>query len=307
MMVTSNGKTGVGALDAPEHSEGAASAVSRRALLFAAVFLLATLRAAPAELPPDMARILEARKIVVAMHSEDFAPFFMHDAQGQLFGLDVELAYDIARKLGVDLVLNRSARTFDELVDIVADRQADMAISDLSITVRRALEVDFSDPYLKLRHGALINRLKSPQRASLDWLNSMDVVIGVEEGTSYAEFAERDYPAARIVQHPTWERSIEAILGGEVHALLFDETRVYQWVRDYPENALYVRTKILEDKVDAIGIAVHSQDRHLLHWLDLYIHTAEEDGTLDKLKDVYVRGDTWRREMGLPTDRGLSK
>ena len=269
--------------------------------------MISTLRAAAGELPSDMARILKARKIVVAMHSEDFAPFFMHDAQGYLFGLDVELAFDIARKLGVDLAFNRRARTFDELVDIVADRQADMAISDLSITVRRALEVDFSDPYLELRHGVLINRLKAPQRASLDWLNSMNVVIGVEEGTSYAEFARRDYPAARIVQHPTWERSVEAILGGEVHALLFDETRVYQWVRDYPENALYVRTKILEDKIDPIGIAVHSEDRHLLSWLNVYIHTIEQDGTLDKLKEVYIRGDAWRRALGPPQDQGVPK
>ncbi|MGF1498626.1 MAG: transporter substrate-binding domain-containing protein [Elainellaceae cyanobacterium] len=70
-------------------------------------------------LPPDIHHILERGTLVVAMLSRDNSPFFVEDDAGEMEGLDVELAQAIANQLTVGLKFDRSARTFDDVVDQV--------------------------------------------------------------------------------------------------------------------------------------------------------------------------------------------
>ena len=109
-------------------------------------------------MPSDMQRILNNGKLVVAMYFEDVPPFFMTSKNGSLFGFEVDLANDIAKKLGVKVEFNRSAQTFDGLVDMVTEGKADIAISMLSNTLSRARRVRFSEPYITLHQSFLFNR-----------------------------------------------------------------------------------------------------------------------------------------------------
>ncbi len=247
------------------------------------------------DLPKDLARIFNQRKIVVAMYYEDTPPFYMHDHLGRLFGFDVELAFDIGRKLGVDVVFNREAKTYEDVIFRVANRKADIGISNLSRTRRRALKVNFTNPYVTLYHALLINRLKTAHtQADLKWLNSSNVALGVVTGTAFVGFAQRDYPNVQIVQYSKWGQAADDVAKGKIHAALFDDSAVLKWVKDHPEEILYVKTKILREKEDPLAIAVHWKDTHLLSWLNLYLHTIVLDCTLDKLKSVYLRTDKWK-------------
>ena len=116
------------------------------------------------DFPPDLQRIMNRGHLIVAMHREDFPPFFMHDKSGRYHGLDVSLAQDIGRRLGVGVKFNRKAETFDEVIDIVARREADVAMSYLSRTLERAKRVKFTESYLSLRLALWVNRLRLPKK-----------------------------------------------------------------------------------------------------------------------------------------------
>ena len=86
------------------------------------------------EFPPDIQRILDAGKLRVSMYFMDVPPFFMVTQSGQFAGIDVALARDIAHHLGVEVEFMREPKTFDEVAYAVAERKADVAISQLSDT-----------------------------------------------------------------------------------------------------------------------------------------------------------------------------
>ena len=68
---------------------------------------------------PDIKRIQDRGELVVAMFREDVYPLFYTDERGTLRGHEVDLAKEIASTLGVGLRIDRSAATFDGVVDIV--------------------------------------------------------------------------------------------------------------------------------------------------------------------------------------------
>ncbi|WP_242523484.1 transporter substrate-binding domain-containing protein [Thiocystis minor] len=72
-------------------------------------------------LAPDMARIVARGELVVAMADMDIPPFF-YLRDGRLVGLEVEMARDLAHELQVAVRFNRQAKSFNEVIDLVAAR-----------------------------------------------------------------------------------------------------------------------------------------------------------------------------------------
>ena len=72
------------------------------------------------------------------------------------------------------------------------------------------------------------------------------------------------------------------------------EVTIASWANDHPEKMLYVKAKVLTDKEDPIAIAVNWQDRHLLSWLNIYLDTATKDGTIPKLRQMYLESNDWK-------------
>jgi len=236
---------------------------------------------------PDMARITERGKLIVAMLGEDSPPFFMSDAKGNLSGIDVDLARDIAKDLGVTVEFTRKAKTYDELVDLVFTRQADVSISYLSKTLERAKKVVFTKTYFSLYQTIVVNRLAAAQRKwgedILGALNDRTVMIGTLKGSSYLDYARKMFPRAAIVLYDNLDKAFDDAKSGKLQAAFFDDLYVKIWHHAHPDAALYLQTVVCKDKEDPIGIAVHWEDVHLHEWLDQYLDMAIKNGTMDKM------------------------
>ncbi len=86
-----------------------------------------------------MGKIISKKEIVIAMTATDQFPFYYLDKSGNLQGFDVDIAKKMAKELGVKkIVINREAQSFNEVVTLVAEGKADLAISKLSRTLARA-------------------------------------------------------------------------------------------------------------------------------------------------------------------------
>lgn len=246
-------------------------------------------------MPPDIERILTRGKLVVAVLGSDNSPFFMKMADGELGGLDIQLAQAIAEQLGVGLELNRSATTFNDVVDTVYELDADMAISKISRTMKRGLRVRFSQPYLKMRQGLLINRLQLAQQAKrsnvTETIRNLVGDVGVIKGSSYVGFLKQKFPQATIVEMPSWTEIVDAVQQGKILAGYRDELEIKKVVLTKPDAALQLQTVALTDTQDALAIVLPWDSTHLLAFTNQYLDTLDQEYTVDGLLDNYA--DYW--------------
>ncbi|ACV61839.1 extracellular solute-binding protein family 3 [Desulfofarcimen acetoxidans DSM 771] len=240
---------------------------------------------------PDIQKILSRGKLIVGLYCNDQPPFFMLNPQGKLYGMDIALAKDIAAKLGVALEFNRSARTFNELTEMVARGDVDTAISVLSRTLDRAKLISFTKPYVVLHQALLVNRVEAAKKGiedyPMDYLKKEDVKIGVKAKTSYVEFARELFPKAHILEYKEWEDVVAALLKGEVIAAVNDENEITQLINKRPNISLYACVYILKDKKDYICMGVSQQNTHLLDWLNTYLDNYDINMNVKSIMEEY--------------------
>lgn len=245
-------------------------------------------------MPPDIQRILDRGQLTVAVLGQDNAPFFMDD-QGQLDGFDIQLARALADHLGVAVEIERSAQTFDQVVNTVYGQGADLAISKISRTLKRAQRVRFSQPYLRMRQGLSVNRLQmaeqTQRRSMVETIRDLRGEVGVIKGSSYVGFLKQKFPQATIVEYPTWEEVVEAVVRGDILAAYRDELEIKKMVRTRPDAALQLQTIALTDTQDALAVVLPWSSTHLLAFVDQYLDTLPTQPTVDTVLDDYA--DYW--------------
>lgn len=247
--------------------------------------------ATEATMPPDIAQILKRGKLVVAVLGNDNAPFFMDTGEVQPGGLDIRLAQEIAAQLDVTLELNRTADTFNGVVDTVYNREADLAISKISRTLKRARRVRFSHPYLQMRQGLLVNRLLLAQQTTnenvVEAIRQLTGDVGVITGSSYVGFLQQRFPKATIVELESWEDIVAAVSSGEILAGYRDELEIKKVVLTKPDAALQLKTAVLTDTQDSLAMVLPWDSSHLLAFVNQYLDTLETDLTVDGILEEF--------------------
>ena len=241
---------------------------------------------------PDIQRIKDRGKLIVAMVKMDVPPFIQSDspetpctknhlsisiqaAPEKLCGFDVESAVAIATALDVDLEFDRSATTFNGVVDLVYAHQADLAISKLSRTLSRGQKVLYTDPYIIMRQGLLMSRVKLLRQSK--YLDPLQVIrglsgdVGVIQDTSYAKWLPEKFPNARVKEYPQWDDAIAALIDGELVGVYRDELEVKRLVKTRPNVALELQTVALTDTRDALAMITAHDSPHLLAFLNQYL------------------------------------
>src|SRR5260370_6843496 len=151
---------------------------------------------------PDMQRILDRGRLVVAVAGFAAPPFVTIGADGALGGHDIALAHGMAGALGLPVAFDRDATNFDDIVGKVAQGTADLGLSRLSATLARAVLVRFSRPYVVLRHALLVNRPRFarllPDGEPLAALKAGDAPLPIVPGPAAAESAPPLGPPPRL-------------------------------------------------------------------------------------------------------------
>ena len=225
-------------------------------------------------------------ELVVAMLGVDTPPFF-HEKNGELVGLEVDLAKSIAKELGVNVRFNRTAKSFNGVVDIIARGEADMAISKLSRTLARTQIISFSQPYLTLNHALLLNRVKFAQfardRDLPEVVRGFKGTIGVIAKSSFADYAKRNFANAKVLEYPGWPEVLKALDRGEIIGAYRDEFEVKRILKVDPTASLVLRTVTFKDLEDTLGIAVGINDPVLLAFINEFLSQRVDKLTTAKV------------------------
>lgn len=241
-------------------------------------------------IPADIAQIKANKFLTVAIKNGDVPPFFSGEGD-EIRGLDVDISRRIAAMLGVDVKFKRDAKSFSEVVEMVAGGDADIAVSKLSITGPRIQAVLFSRPYITLRQSMVINRLwlsgNSNGRPIHIVIRNFDGKVAFMKGSSYDTFARTSFPKAIFVPETDWNVVISKVMKGEVAAGFRDEFEIKKIAFENPEAAITTKSITISDSVDNIAVAVNYKSTHLLAIVDFVIKDQFSNIDPKKLMDRY--------------------
>ena len=126
-------------------------------------------------------RILKNGELVVGT-SGNQPPFSVTTKEGDIIGLDADLAALMADAMGVKAKLN--TMPFSELLDALKAGKVDVVISGMTITPERNLKVAFVGPYFISGKSIIIPFEKAASLNSAADLNSPEVTLAVLKGST---------------------------------------------------------------------------------------------------------------------------
>ena len=225
----------------------------------------------------DLQDIVSRGSLRVAVPDFDSRPFFSA-ANGKLEGLDIELAQAVAAELEVEVTFDRSPKSFNEAVELVARDGADLAICKLSRTLRRARIISYSRPYAKLNHGLLTHRARfaavARNRDIPEVIRNFEGELGVITNSSFTDFAARNFPKARLQRFDSWFGMINAIRQGTIDAAYRDDFEIKRLLVEDPSLTLVARSVTLTDLTDTLAIGVRPDAPHLVDFVNLFLELS---------------------------------
>ncbi|HEX7272942.1 MAG TPA: ABC transporter substrate-binding protein [Casimicrobiaceae bacterium] len=133
------------------------------------------------------------------------------DATGEPHGVSVDLARELARRLGKPLQM-KVVTTAAMSVDAVKSGGIDIAF--IAIDPVRAADMDFTAAYVLIEGGYMVPQ-NSPIRSNAE-VDRKDLRVGVGAGSAYDLFLTRELKQAQIVRGPTSQAVLDMILAQRI-------------------------------------------------------------------------------------------
>jgi polar amino acid transport system substrate-binding protein len=192
--------------------------LSRRALL-AAMGLTVSLSAAWAQAPDTIASIRQKGTMVVGVKN-DYKPWGFLDPSGKIVGLEIDLAEDVAKRLGVKLEM--VPVTAANRMEFLNQGRLDMVIATMGDTEARRKVVGMVEPNY-YAGGTNVMALKSAGLKS--WNDIRGRKVCAVQGAYYNRRVGQMY-APDLVVFPAVPDALNALAGGNCVAFLFDDTLI---------------------------------------------------------------------------------
>ena len=199
-------------------------------------------------------------------------------------GIDIEIAYALADKLGLELVIDDM--DFDAALMAVQNNSADMMLAGLSYSEERDEVVDFSDPYAT---GVQVVIVKEGSGVTMD--NLGEYMIGTQRGTTgfiYASDTPENggYGEDHLIGYDSGVTAVQELINGTIDAVIIDQQPAEAYVAANPDAGLTILDGnwVEEDYC----LAVDEGNTALLDALNTAMNELKSDGTLDAIVATYI-------------------
>jgi len=225
----------------------------------------------------SLARIRKTGYVNFAM-SSGYSPFCFYNYNNELIGYDVDVAKEIAKRLGVQPKLIDTE--WKNIINGLNTGVYDGIVGSMSVTDERKAVVNFSIPYYYSK-SVLVVRRDSPFKSHTDLKGK---TIGVEAGTMF----ESDARALGEVNIRTFKSSDQALIA--LYNKLIDAAITDEIVANYVANTKKLNLEVSGEpfRRDKIAVAFRKGDDALLKKINEILKAMQEDGTLRKLSTKMI-------------------
>jgi polar amino acid transport system substrate-binding protein len=229
-------------------------------------------------------KTVEPGKLHMSTNAE-FPPYEMTTDSGGFAGIDVEVAEAIAKKLGLELVVDDMG--FDAALTAVQTGQSDIAMAGITVTDDRLEVMDFSDSYATGVQVVIV-KSDSPAVQSLDDLASA-AMIGTQKATTgyiYCSDTPENggYGEDHVIAFDTGALAVMALVNGQVDAVVIDNEPAKAYVNENPGLEILDTEFAVEDY--AIGFA--KGNTALKDAVNAAMKELKDDGTFQGIVDKYI-------------------
>lgn len=209
---------------------------------------------------------------LVLVTEAGFAPYEYYE-DGEIVGVDIDIAKEIAKELDKKLVIKDVS--FDFVISEVKSGKADFAAAGISITPERAKEVDFTKEYT-ISNQVVVVKKDSPIKDFEDIKNKK---IAVQLGTVADLYVEENYKNAIIVSHKKYLSAVEDVKTGKADCIIMDELPAKAIVAEN-DNLKILDGVLFQDKY---GMIVKKGNDELKEQINKVLERMNNDGIIDEL------------------------
>lgn len=208
---------------------------------------------------------------LVMVTEAGFAPYEYYK-DGQIVGVDIDIANDIAKELGKKLVVKDVA--FDSIVNELKSGKADFAAAGMSITEERKKQVDFTIEYTTSNQVVVVRK----DSALTNFSDIDGKRIAVQLGTVGDSYATENYKNSEINRQKKFLVAAEAVKNNKADCIIMDQIPAEQLVNENSE------LKILDGILfkDSYGMAVKKGNTDLLEKINTILQKLMDDGKIEE-------------------------
>jgi len=203
-------------------------------------------------------------------------PPFEYLENGEIVGADVDIAYAIAEKLGMELEITNI--DFDAALTGAATGKYDMAVAGITANDERRQNMNFSDNYYTASQAIIV-------MADSDISTAADLEgkkVSCQEGTTGEQFIlDGNY---EVQSYKTGAEAIAALTAGKVDAVVIDDA-VARALSEKQEGKTVVLDEALTE--EAYAIALELGDDELTEKINGALSELKAEGKLNEIFEKY--------------------
>lgn len=226
---------------------------------------------------PTIDAIKAAGKIIMLTEAA-FPPFEYLSDENVVVGVDVDIAAEIAKDLGVELEVVDMA--FDGIILAVQSGKGDFGAAGMTVKPEREEMVNFSIKYVKSSQYILV-KADSEIKTAADLEGK---TIGVQQGTTGDFFATDEIANSNVMRYKDAVIASMDLANGRIDAVITDELPAKSIVAS--NEALILIDEVLTEEEYAIAVAKEKTD--LLEAINKTLTRLQEEGKIELFINTHM-------------------
>ena len=234
---------------------------------------------------------LEGRTVTVAVENA-YQPFnFVDPETGEAVGWDYDALAEICSRL--NCVPEYVETAWDGMILAVSNGEYDMAADGITIKPDRAEVVDFSDGYITLEQVILARSDEDRFTNAEELAANEELIVGVQPGTTNYFVAVDLVGEDRLVTYDTFPIAVQALIAGDVDAVVMDDVAGQGYVGVNAEAVQIVGESLTA--TEELGF-IFPKGSDLVEPFNLALESMRQDGSLEAINNRWFLGVTEEAE-----------
>ncbi|AIQ46876.1 amino acid ABC transporter substrate-binding protein [Paenibacillus sp. FSL R7-0273] len=211
-----------------------------------------------------------------------YSPFTYHDADGTLTGFDVDIAREIAKRIGVEAEFVETQ--WDGIFAGMDAGRFDAIFNEVSITDERKVKYDFSEPYVVSKAVLIVGEGNGDIKSFADLKGKK---AGQSLTSNLSDIAREN--GAEIVAIEGFNQAIDLLVSGRIDATVNDGLSFLDLKKQKPDVQIKQVDEMAEGSRSAAVFLKGNEE--LVQAVDGALAAMKEDGTYLAISEKYFGAD----------------